>query len=143
MKRVIDTNVLIAGLIRDSTVRKILISKKFQFFLPEDALEEIEKYRIELTAKSGYTKEEFGKLRDLLLDSITLVSKAEIKPYLEKAEEIMKDIDIKDSSFVATALAINADGIWSFDDHFNKQKEIKIYGVKDLLDEIEEEDYME
>ena len=51
----------------------------------------------------------------------------------------MKDIDIKDCPFVATALAVDAEGIWSFDEHFKKQKEIKVFDIKDLLGQIGEE----
>jgi predicted nucleic acid-binding protein len=45
----------------------------------------------------------------------------------------MKDIDIKDSSFIATALSIKADGIWSYDNHFKEQEAILVLDAKDLL----------
>jgi len=42
MKIVIDTNVIISALIRDSITRKIIISSEmFNFFYPEDGIEEI------------------------------------------------------------------------------------------------------
>lgn len=137
MKRIIDTNVFIAGLIKDSTVRKILTFPEFNFFVPEDAIAELKKYKSEITEKAGYTNEEFEKIYSLLLENMKLVSRKEVKFYLNRAEEIMKNIDINDSSFIAAALAINADGIWSFDKHFKEQKEIKVLDIEDLIKEME------
>ena len=41
MKIVIDTNVLMAGLIKNSIVRTILFSKNIEFFLPEYSINEM------------------------------------------------------------------------------------------------------
>ena len=38
MKIVIDTNVLMAGILKDSIVRKILLSDNFYFFIPEHGI---------------------------------------------------------------------------------------------------------
>src|SRR3989344_2868076 len=132
MRIVLDTNVLIAGLLKDSIVRNILLYKDIKFFLPEEAIEEINKHKDELIEKSGYCLTEFEEILNFLLKKIILVSKEMIKLQLEKAEYIMKDIDIADSSFIATALSINADGIWSFDKHFIKQKVVKIFYIEDI-----------
>ncbi|MEK6895447.1 MAG: PIN domain-containing protein [Nanoarchaeota archaeon] len=136
MKIVIDTNVLMAGLLKDSIVRIILSSENIKFFLPEYSINEIKKHEKELIEKSGYDKEELDALMNLLLENIDLVPQQEIRGYMKKAESIMKDIDIKDSSFIATAMAIKADGILSFDKHFLLQKIIKIFNVKELMDKI-------
>ena len=133
MRIVLDTNVLIAGLLKDSIVRNILLYKDIKFFLPEEAIEEINKHKDELIEKSGYCLTEFEEILNFLLKKIILVSKEMIKLQLEKAEYIMKDIDIADSSFIATALSINADGIWSFDKHFIKQKVVKIFYIEDII----------
>lgn len=44
----------------------------------------------------------------------------------------MIGIDINDSPFIAACLDINADGIWSFDRHFIKQKTIRVYTTKEI-----------
>lgn len=132
MKVVIDTNVLMAGLLKESLVREILINEDIDFFLPEFSLSEIRKYKQELMKKSGYGKEEFEAMISYLLENIEIVPKEEIKACMKKAEEIMKDIDIKDASFIALCFAVNADGIWSFDRHFLQQKSVKVFGTKEL-----------
>jgi predicted nucleic acid-binding protein len=45
VKLVLDTNVLIAALLKSSTTRAILLHPSFEFFLPEFSLEEIRKER--------------------------------------------------------------------------------------------------
>ena len=133
MKIIIDTNVLMAGLIKDSTVRAILLTKDIKFFLPEFAIGEIRKYEPDLLKKSGYTKKEFKTMMNLLLEKIRIIPKSNISEFMIKAERIMSNIDIKDSSFIASALSINADGIWTFDKHFQQQKIIKVFNIEDLL----------
>jgi len=70
MRIVIDTNILMTGLIKDSIIREILISNTIKFYLPDKAIEEIKKHKIELIKKSGYTEIEFDKLLTYLLEEI-------------------------------------------------------------------------
>ena len=134
MKVVIDTNVLMAGLISDSTIRKLLVSGKAEFYLPEFALEEVEKYKEDLKEKSGCSEEEFQKLKELLLEGVITVPKELTKKRMKEAIKIMENVDKKDSVFIACALAISADGILSFDKDFLKQKMVRCFGVKEFID---------
>lgn len=133
MKLVIDTNVLMAGLLKDSIFRIILFSPNFKFFIPEYALLEIKKYESELIKKSGYSEDELTTLMNLLLRNVKTIPKPRIKKFMKQAEGIMENIDIKDSSFIAAALSIEADGIWSYDSHFKKQNKVRIFDVKELI----------
>jgi predicted nucleic acid-binding protein len=45
----------------------------------------------------------------------------------------MGKIDKKDVPFIAAALALNC-SIWSDDKHFKKQKEIKIFTTKEVME---------
>ncbi len=44
MRLVIDTNIIISSLIKDSTNRQILLLPSFEFLLPEFTFEEINKH---------------------------------------------------------------------------------------------------
>ncbi len=132
MKIVIDTNVIMAGLLKDSFVRKILMSKNIEFFIPKYALQEITKYSKYLIKKSRSNKEDFTFVLNSLLENIKIVPKNLINPHMDKADLIMKKIDLNDSVFIATCFGIGADGIWSFDKHFKKQKEIKVFDIEEV-----------
>lgn len=133
MRIVIDTNVLMAGLISNSIVRRLLVSGKAAFYLPEFALEEVEKYEGLLKDKAGFSNEDFLKLKGMLLESIIVVPKKLTDKHMKEALAIMENIGKKDSVFIACALAISADGIFSFDKDFLQQKSVRCFGVKDLV----------
>ena len=53
MKLVIDSNVLISALIKDSITRKIIFESKLKFYYPAISLHEIKKHRELIINKSG------------------------------------------------------------------------------------------
>jgi len=131
MNVVVDTNVLMAGLLKDSITRKVLVNKDINFYTPEFAIDEIEEYKQYLINKSELSKEEFEELFELIIENINIIPFEEIKPYMNQAKEIMKDIDIKDSSFIACALYLKC-VIFSYDEHFKKQDVVKVYDIHEL-----------
>jgi predicted nucleic acid-binding protein len=52
---------------------------------------------------------------------------------MEKAHKIIGSIDSFDVPFVALALSIDNDGIWSNDKHFKNLKGIKIWKTSDIF----------
>ena len=132
MNLVIDTNVLIAGLLKDSTTRRLLVRKDITFYIPEFVIGEIEKYKEYLIDNSELSEEEFEELFELLIENINIITFEEIKSYINRAEEIMKNIDIKASPFIACALYLKS-GIFSYDEHFKKLNIIKVYDINELI----------
>ncbi len=53
MRIVIDTNRIIASLIKDGTSRKILFSEDIEFITPDFSLQEIEKYKGYIIGKAS------------------------------------------------------------------------------------------
>ena len=51
----------------------------------------------------------------------------------KRAEEIMVDIDRSDIPFVAAALSLLCDGIWSDDADLKRQKRVKVWNTKEVL----------
>ena len=58
MQIVIDTNMIIAALIKDSKAREIITSDKFEFVSPDFVLDEIYKYENYICEKAELSKEE-------------------------------------------------------------------------------------
>jgi predicted nucleic acid-binding protein len=52
------------------------------------------------------------------------------------AEDILKEIDITDSPFLALAMALNC-SIWSNDGHFKQQNQAGVYSTKELTNTID------
>jgi predicted nucleic acid-binding protein len=53
MKLVVDTNILVSALIRDSVTRKILLDPRISAYVPEHFLGEIEEHHDQIIQKSG------------------------------------------------------------------------------------------
>ncbi len=132
MKLIVNTNRIIAALIKDSTSRKILQNEKLEFYTINFGKSEIDKYKDEIIEKSGTTEEEFNSVLTILLQNISIVPDLEIQAKMNEAKEIMDSIDPKDTPFIAAAMAVQCD-IWSDDRHFEKQDKVKCWKTKDLL----------
>jgi len=121
MKLIIDTNVIFSGLIRNSTTRTILLSPFFEFYIPDFYDIEFKKYKSLILEKFGGSEKELQDVIDILHEKIMIVIEEEYLENMARAQEIIGDIDPKDSPFIALALSIENDGIWTRDKHFQKQ----------------------
>ncbi len=130
---VVDTNRIIAALVKDSVSRKIIYSDKFLLLAPSFAKTELEDNKSDILKKTELTKDAFDNLMALILNSLYVVDDSILKYKFEEAKQIMDKIDPNDTSFIALALALENDGIWSDDNDFQRQKTIKIWKTKDLI----------
>ena len=130
MKLVIDTNNIIAALIKNGISRRLIVSPAIQLITPDHTLQEISKYEKLICKKAKLSSNEFKLLFNLLFEQITIAPKEDYVKYLDKAKNLIDDID--DVTFIALCLATQADGIWSDDKHFKSQKEINIYRTKEI-----------
>ena len=133
MKIILDANIIISALIRDSAVRAIVSLSGDDFYFPRVAINEIEKYRSLILDKAEITDVEFDILYHKLFRRITLVNDSKLEPFLKEALDIMGKTDISDAVFVACALVYRNSVIWSDDKHYKKQKRIKVWKTYDIL----------
>jgi len=108
---VIDTNIFMSALIRDSSTRLLLTNLKINFLFPEFEFKEIEKYKQDILKKSKLSEKEFNILYLRLLKYVRIIPTDVIIKYREESDKIIGHIDNKDTIFVATALAFNCP-IW-------------------------------
>ena len=73
MKVVIDTNIIIAALLKDSITRKIIIESGWEFYYPEISMHEIREHKNLILEKSGLSEEEYLELLKKLLSYINIV----------------------------------------------------------------------
>jgi len=131
---VLDSNVLVSAIIRDSVTRRIIIASDHTFILPEATLQDIRGHRAEILAKSGLDEAAYERVIHLLLKYVTIVPTSFAKKHMDEAGSIMGHIDPGDVIFVATAIAVDGACIWSNDRHFERQGRIKVFKTKDLLE---------
>lgn len=129
----VDSNIFISALIKDSTTRKLITKCKEWLIIPEYFLHEVRNYEKEIISKSKLNKEEYKKLFNRLLSYIFVIPNELILPYREEAIKIVKDIDIDDALFIATALAFEDAVIWSNDKQLKKQNKIKVFSTSEML----------
>ena len=133
MKIILDVNVILSALIRDSTTRKIILNSQFEFYFPEPSLHKIRKYKSYILEKSGLSEEKYDKILAILFKYIKLVPTEEIEKNWHEAKKIMEHIDSEDVVFIAVALSISDSVIWSDDRHFEKQDKVKLFKIKDMV----------
>ncbi len=131
MKILIDTNRIVAALIKEGTTRRILLDDFFEFVTPDYTLEELKEHRDELKRKIKLTNEEFDLLLALLFGRITIIKKSEFKTFLDKCKNEISDPD--DIPHLAACLATKAEGIWAHDPHFKEQNKVKVFTNIDML----------
>ena len=136
MRIVIDSNRVIAALIKDGLTRTIISSRNIAFYSPEHVLEEVEKYLPYIITKSKMSKENIELLFALFSENIETVSDYDIKRKMPEAKKIMENIDINDAPILACSLAIRNHGIWTEDKHFEKQDKVRTWKSVELLDYI-------
>ena len=134
MRLVLDTNILIAALIKASLTREIFFAHSFEFLLPEYALEEVRRHHQKIARYAGLTPHEVDLLLSLLLESVTVVPMERILPHLQEAEVMIGSVDRDDVPFVALALAVENDGIWSNDRAFEQLSKIKVWKTSAIRD---------
>ncbi len=132
MKVIIDSNRVIAALIKDSTTRTILFDEFFEFLAPATMNEEIEKYREEIMQKAELTQEDFDNVLVLCLENITIVAQEKYRSLLDEMKQYTSDA--KDIPYFAVCSFTNAEGIWTHDPHFAEQKKFKILTNINMLE---------
>ena len=134
MKIVIDSNRVVAALLKDSTTRGLLLNASFEFIAPDFIKEEVEKYRGVFVKKAKISVEDFDLLLSMLFESIKLIPKEE---YASSMYKLISEIsDPKDIPYLACSIAMEAEGIWTHDLHLKEQTKVRIFTNIDLLNSI-------
>ncbi len=139
MKIVVDTNRIIAALVKDSTTRSILLNKNFKFVTPDYTISEIHEHKDELKADANLSDDEFGILLALVFENIEIIPKSDYETYLDECKNDISDVD--DIPVLAVAIAAKAEAIWAHDPHFKEQKKVKVFTNIDMLKEIEKDNF--
>jgi predicted nucleic acid-binding protein len=139
MKIIVDTNRIVAALIKNSVSRKILFSNKFEFLTTEFAKKELSNHKKEILTKVHIPESALDTLMANIFRRIYVVDDIAIKERFDQAMAIMDRIDPNDTPFIALAISVENDGIWSDDKHFTMQRVIKTWKTGDMLKFLDEQ----
>ena len=131
MKVVIDSNRIVAALIKDSTTRNILFNNNFEFVAPDSIIIEVNKYKDTIIEKSRLTEKEFDMLSSLIFEHIGIIPQNEYNGFVAQFKNEIKDPN--DVPYIGACVAAKAEGIWTHDPHFKEQKKVKVFTNIDLL----------
>jgi predicted nucleic acid-binding protein len=118
MKIIVDTNIVFSGILNSNgKIGELLIKSKdyFDFFSVDQLKGELTEHKEKIKKIGKYSEEEYIEARELAISKIRFIRDSLIpKENLIKAAELLVDIDIDDSIFLALALNFNAK-LWTGD----------------------------
>ena len=131
---VLDTNIIFSALrSKNSFIRKRLTDKRYTFYAPKFLFVELFKHKERIIKNTVSTEDEVLELLSLVLHHISFINEDFISTstYL-KAYTLCKDVDEKDTPFVAMAMAMECK-IWTRDEELKTGLRSK--GFDRFLDE--------
>lgn len=136
MDLVIDANVLFAAFMKNSTTRRLLLTKTpvpLRLYTTPVLLEEVYKYRKLLARKTLMDENE---VMDLMLElvsasNIEIVSEKELSAFKEQTGKVSPRKN--DAPYFAVALYKKC-GLWSNDKPLKRQNSIVVITTKELLE---------
>lgn len=131
-----DANIVVAAFLRDSVVRRILALSLVEFLAPEFLLEELSPHLPELGRRAGLSESRAQELLQVIRECIGTVPEDSVRSTWSLAATVMAAIDPRDTAYVAAALAIPYDGLWSDDLQLKRQTVVPCWTTKELLDAL-------
>ena len=117
-------------------VRRILNLSLVEFLAPEFLFEELSPHLPELVRRAGLSDSRAQELLQSLREGIGIVPEESVRSTWSHAAAVMAAIDPRDTAYVAAALAIPCDGLWSDDPHPNRQTAVPCWSTKELLEAL-------
>lgn len=104
---VVDANVLISIMISGKSTYKPILTY-YDFYSPDFVFEEIDKYKPTILEKTKMNIEELQRFTFFIFNQVSVIPRIVISDEaIAKATELIKDIDIKDLSYVALAIELD------------------------------------
>jgi len=120
-------------LLRDSTTRRLVVLGGHELHVPEYLFGEIGTHRDELARRSGQTTDALEEALRILRGHVTEHDEADYVDELGEAGRLLGGRDPKDIPYVALALVLQADGIWTEDRELVSSGSLTVYRTSDLV----------
>ncbi len=134
-----DANIVIAAFLRDSTIRRLLTLSVLELMAPEFLRMELAEHLPELRRRAGLSEAAARDVLERLEKYIDVIPTEASLNAWDRAIGAVGSIDPGDVAYVATALAVSCDGIWSDDPHLKRQNAVGCGTTRELLDALRDE----
>ncbi|MBS3145335.1 PIN domain-containing protein [Candidatus Woesearchaeota archaeon] len=135
MNIVVDANIVISALIGSRATLTIITAQHYKFYSPKKILDEIRKHKDDICKFINQDSEEFDINFNALSLFINVVDYKNYALYMNKAVEAIEKRDLNDADYIACALAVNADFIWTNDRDFIDQALIPTKTTDQFIEE--------
>lgn len=125
----VDANIILSALLGGKP-SSILFDPRFKFITTEFTIQEVEKYLPRLGKKLEIPAKNFKALLSKI--PLKIYPRKFYQDYLTGANEVMRDIDLKDAEILALALKCN-NYLWSQDKDFEKSEYQKLLKTYDFI----------
>ena len=133
---VIDVNILFSGLISRKKFYEELFLR-YKFFIPDFALLELQKYKKVIRKKASKQQADFEKFAVMLFSNLNVIPDILLsEQIISQAEELCKEVDIKDSLYVALSIFLDEPLITRDKPLYNHLKNNKNFENVILFDEF-------
>lgn len=116
-----DANRVLSALLRDGASRRELFGFPGRFYAPDLLREEVGRHADSIAARSQMPRPDVEALLWRILGRIQAVPRSGYEPFLARAAAALGGRDPDDVAYLACALAVDADAIWSHDRDFDAQ----------------------
>ncbi len=118
---------------RDGGTRRLLLLGGHEVHVPDYLFGEIDTHRDELAVRLQRPASAVDQALGILREHLTEHRAVEYQRELERAGELLRGRDPKDVPYVALALALQADGVWSEDRDLVSQAEFRVFRTAKLV----------
>ena len=98
-------------------------------------MKEVDKQKKEVCKKLQITSEEFTTNLEALLKFVHVLQFIEYEPWMQKAKEALQQRDVNDADYLACALSVNANFLWTQDKDFGIQQLVPTKTTAQFIEE--------
>ncbi len=133
---IIDGNIVFSALLGSKIKLSIIVSPTHKLFAPVQIITELKKDESRMCEYADLTAQKFESYFKAILEYIEIVPYEQYASYMERADKAMDCQHPEDAHYLACALAINADFIWTKDKDFTRQNLVPVKTTKTMLARI-------
>jgi len=132
---VVDACIFLLALFGSRGALTIITSQNHQFYVPAKIVKEVDKQKKEVCKKLQITSEEFTTNLEALLKFVHVLQFIEYEPWMQKAKEALQQRDVNDADYLACALSVNANFLWTQDKDFGIQQLVPTKTTAQFIEE--------